>query len=198
MGELLELFRSEDSAAAKHTPDVTCVRDPTPVTKISTFPACCTPATTCPPVTFVYVEFTSHDGKNEKLPLKEPDGCKPGSTWYSMIARMAALSLFANALPMGELGILVKAVSLGARIVMSCWNERFAYMSPKLSIRAANWVRLLLPLSSCVRSCVACSASTVRARERRGTSVVRILTITTIVGALNAQASSLNAQKKAR
>ena len=126
-------------------------------------------------MTFVYVELSSHEGRNEKLLLNESDGCRPGSTWYSRIVRMASLSLFANIEPMGELGILVKASSLGARIVMSFWNDRFAYTSPKLSIRAANWVMFELPLRSCVRSCVCCCANTVHTSERRKTSVVRIL-----------------------
>ena len=106
---------------------------------------------------------------------------------------MASLLLFAKMEPIGELGIFLKASSLGARTVISFWNERFAYTSPKLSIRAANWVIFVLPLSSCVRSCVCCCANTARASERRRRNVERISMIIKIVRALRAQASLLKA-----
>lgn len=75
---------------------------PSPLVKILTLPDCWTPPITCPPVTLVYVEFSSHDESKTKLPLKELAGCKPGSTWYCKTDRITPLSLAVNAGPRVE------------------------------------------------------------------------------------------------
>jgi hypothetical protein len=76
-----------------------------------------TPSTTCPPVTFVIVEFVSSVGMNWLVAVNMDAGNVPFRTWYSSILWTVA-EFIAAAFPASVLRKLLKAALLGARTVM--------------------------------------------------------------------------------
>ena len=108
---------------------------PWPLTKTTTFPACSTFSTLCPPVTFVYSVLCKSVGMNTGVPGTSCAASRvPCKIWYSRTLVITSWSLFLKASLSEEYGILLKASLLGARIWRRSTHEVRNLDSDKLTV----------------------------------------------------------------